>query len=428
MQSKSTLSKIKRSEGVPVLEESGTEVECEESKDANSPPKYSLGPLLGEGQYSKVYLGRQREFPLDVLAVKVILQSEDQKQNKKLESSITQEVTSLNTLNTPNANKGLLQIHDSSLSARMVQKEVTKGENLTGSKIMFVTLDFIKGLDLFTIIKLAGKLPVQIARYYFVQLIETLLDVDDKGICNRDIKADNILIDNKLNLRLLDWGYSSNCKTNGTDVIFDSCVGTPPYMAPEVLAQFPHRGPPVDIFSAGVLLFILVLGVPPFQKASSSDYFYKLYIYKKEEFWRRQWQAMWLRDRKRVGGWDREEMKAHAVWGSQLQDLVGRMVCEMPVDRISVGEVLGHVWVKGDVASQEELRDYMTNLFATHEAPFKQKSCIFDKEIYMSEGEGAEEIRRCSSLEKEKIDSKIHKERDKMEEEEVKCTNSQELL
>ena len=93
------------------------------------------------------------------------------------------------------------------------------------------------------------------------------------GVAHLDLKLENILISDKGILKLCDFGFSSFSK----DVFITKKLGTDAYMAPEVHEAFqtPFVGKTADIFSLGVLFFILAFGSPPFHVAQKSDIYFK---------------------------------------------------------------------------------------------------------------------------------------------------------
>merc|ERR1712176_1201164 len=98
-----------------------------------------------------------------------------------------------------------------------------------------------------------------------------------------DIKLENILVDYDLNLKLTDFGFSTYKNVDKLDTYH----GTKTYMAPEIKKGLVYNGKSTDIFSIGVVLFIMVRGVFPFLEAVKSDHYYSLILKGKyEEYWK----------------------------------------------------------------------------------------------------------------------------------------------
>jgi len=98
--------------------------------------------------------------------------------------------------------------------------------------------------------------------------------MNSKKVSHRDLKLENILVDRDLNLKIADFGYASFQKTEQ----LSSYRGTFTYMAPEIKEGKTYSGLKVDIFSAGVILFILIKGIFPFKEARKEEFFYNLLI------------------------------------------------------------------------------------------------------------------------------------------------------
>ena len=115
------------------------------------------------------------------------------------------------------------------------------------------------------------KLREEEGRKIFRQVVEGIKYCHSKSVVHRDIKLENLLLDDKKMVKIIDFGFSvcipSNKKLN-------NFCGTPTYMAPEIVSKKDYFGAPVDIWALGVLLFVLLTGLFPF-KASDEKELYK---------------------------------------------------------------------------------------------------------------------------------------------------------
>ena len=147
-------------------------------------------------------------------------------------------------------------------------------------KVWYLALELAQEGSLVDIITSFGPFKDKFALFYFSQLIQTLEFIHSQGWWHLDIKPDNILFNSEFNLKLTDFGFSSDVKYHWTK------KGTLSYIAPEIFSQDKYCGPVTDIFSAGIILFIMVSGHLPFCKPDSTDYRYGLIIDNKvEKFW-----------------------------------------------------------------------------------------------------------------------------------------------
>jgi serine/threonine protein kinase len=94
-----------------------------------------------------------------------------------------------------------------------------------------------------------------------------------KGVSHRDIKLENIIIDKKGVVKLIDFGF---CCSSTTDVLLKVFCGTPSYMAPEIVSKLEYYGPPTDIWACGVLLYAMLCGAFPFKGVTDKDLYRKI--------------------------------------------------------------------------------------------------------------------------------------------------------
>ena len=126
-----------------------------------------------------------------------------------------------------------------------------------------------------------------LARYFFVQILQAVSEVHSKQVVHRDIKLENLLLDQKYNLSLADFGFATSSLGKKGDSRLSTRLGTPGYMAPEVVAGEFYNGEKADLFSVGVCLFLLAGRRFPFMgDASPTDPMYSLIKQGKyKEFW-----------------------------------------------------------------------------------------------------------------------------------------------
>lgn len=108
------------------------------------------------------------------------------------------------------------------------------------------------------------------SRYYFKQLLSSIEYIHNESeIVHRDLKPENILLKGNYDLKIADFGLSARKEGKYGLGIHYSQVGTRQYQAPEVLEKRSYRGESVDVFSMGVILFIMVTGTLPFVKEAN---------------------------------------------------------------------------------------------------------------------------------------------------------------
>lgn len=104
------------------------------------------------------------------------------------------------------------------------------------------------------------------ARTYFGQMLNGLHHIHSRGYAHRDIKPENILLSDNHILKLADFGFSVLLAGRDGSGVLRTRLGTQGYMAPEIATK-KYDGRKVDIFAAGVILFIMYAGVPPFENS-----------------------------------------------------------------------------------------------------------------------------------------------------------------
>ena len=126
---------------------------------------------------------------------------------------------------------------------------------------IIIVLEYAGG-ELFNYIVANGRMPEHQARRFFQQLISGIEYSHRLKIVHRDLKPENVLLDDDLNVKIADFGLSNEIKDG--DFLKTSC-GSPNYAAPEVIRGGLYTGPEIDVWSAGVILYVMLCGRLPFE-------------------------------------------------------------------------------------------------------------------------------------------------------------------
>lgn len=140
-------------------------------------------------------------------------------------------------------------------------------EVLTSDTKLYIVMELVTGGELFDRIE-KGRVPEELARKYFQQLVDGVDFCHKKGVAHRDLKPENLLLDENGDIKITDFGFSSMKGMDvRTELLYTQC-GTPDYCAPEIIdsAQNGYNGSKVDAWSCGIILFALLTGRLPFQE------------------------------------------------------------------------------------------------------------------------------------------------------------------
>ena len=137
-------------------------------------------------------------------------------------------------------------------------------------KYLFLGLEFVRGGELFMYLREKGRLEINQAMFYAAQVASIFEYLHGRNIIYRDLKPENLLVDEKGYLKLTDFGFAKIVE----DRTYTLC-GTPEYLAPEMLLHKGH-GKPVDWWTLGVFLYEMVAGIDPFSDEDPMNIYQKI--------------------------------------------------------------------------------------------------------------------------------------------------------
>jgi serine/threonine protein kinase len=149
--------------------------------------------------------------------------------------------------------------------------------SITGSNNLYLVMEYVCGGDLYSLLQSLGALSEDVARLYAFQLAHALIYLHAHKIIHRDIKPDNVLINSDGRLKLTDFGLSyggfmNSRKPQGDEADAKGIIGTPDYIAPEVLLGKSHSFP-VDWWALGVMTYEFLIGEAPFHAQTKAAIF-----------------------------------------------------------------------------------------------------------------------------------------------------------
>ena len=291
-----------------------------EDDNDNIDKKYDIIDKKGSGATSVVFLVKDSTTK-KIYAAKVL---------KKQSKIFNDEIEILNALkNTENEENGENQ------ESRYILNLINNG---TGNVVrkgkvfkekQYIILEYASKGRLYDYIRQFNQgLKKEYAKVIFVKILRGVHYCHEKGICHRDLKLDNILLDENFNPKIADFGFATYGKGKLNDP-----KGTPGYIAPELYEKKKYDGYKADIFSLGVILFNLYTGKSPFNEFFKKDCPYQ-YIKNEdyENYWKKATGVL-------EGIKDLEDFE-------NFKDLFNKMISYRPKERPTIIDILKSEWIK----------------------------------------------------------------------------------
>ena len=300
--------------------------------------KYKLIDRIGNGGTCSVYKGHPLEDPSTQFAIKIF-----KEENKKF---FDKEISIHNMLEDINLflslkKSGIGYIHYQQYGSLFVNNN----EMEQCEKVYYEIEEIAENGELFKYVYELNKgFTEQICAKIFLNIVKSVNLLHKKDIIHGDIKPENILIGNDFNIKLIDFGFSEKVRKN--NYIINSSSGSDTYCSPEIRKAHiqGYDGIKSDIFSLGVLLFVIRAGKFPFNVSGYSDKRYRLIMSKNyEQYWK----------------WFEKDN-----FSDEFKDLINHLICYDPAERFSIDEILEHPWiVKNTNYSECEIKNKDSNEF-----------------------------------------------------------------
>ncbi|KAJ7750396.1 Pkinase-domain-containing protein [Mycena maculata] len=285
---------------------------------------YTLGKVIGEGAYGKVRMGTHRLTSMRV-AIKQI--------PKAMSASLTREIHHHRQLHHPHVTQ---------------MYEVIATE----SSIWIVT-ELCLGGELFDYLVEKGRLSEDETKIIFGQLCLAVAYLHDKGIVHRDLKLENVLLDERCRVKLGDFGFTREFERGA---FMETFCGTTGYASPEMLQGRKYLGPEVDIWSLGVILYCLLTGTLPFDDDDENIMRQKIIVGEFED-------PEWL--------------------SNESRDLIKNILQQDPTKRIPISQILAHPWFTGP-APVPVRTDTMDSYLSSTTSDASESNHLFTDDVYSS--------------------------------------------
>jgi len=213
----------------------------------------------------------------------------------------------------------------------------------TVKKVNALITEFAEEGDLFEYLNKYGPLCEETTRTYFHDLINALEFIHGKGLAHMSLKLENLWLTNKFSLKINNFSCAYFASSEGDLPNQLHLSKSLNYTSPELVSNQSGNGFHNDLFACGVILFTMVTGYPPFNKASLDDIYYKLII--KQQF---------------ATFWKQHERRGLSL-SPALKELLNNMLAFEPSQRLSISELKSNSWYLGEKKSYTEIKEEHDN-------------------------------------------------------------------
>jgi 5'-AMP-activated protein kinase catalytic alpha subunit len=264
----------------------------------NAVPGYIIGRKIGDGGFSNVHIGYWPARKLKV-AVKIV-------DKKRLIEDPNDETLLRREL------RAMRHLEGECSVIRLYASYETAG-------FFYLVIEYLEGGTVLEYVRKRKTLSKADAARFLGQTAEALRQCHQKQVIHRDVKLENLMLDENGNIKLIDFGLCAFFAPGQRLRVF---CGSPSYASPEIIAEREYEGPPVDVWSLGVCFFALLMGFLPFYNTrGKKDINEKIMEGRLGKF-------------------------SDHILRSSVKGLIEGMLAVNPADRLTLDEVLNHEWLR----------------------------------------------------------------------------------
>ncbi|KAG4097589.1 Pkinase-domain-containing protein [Neocallimastix lanati (nom. inval.)] len=277
--------------------------------------RYIILHTIGKGEFGKVKLAYDPQEDIEV-AIKFIKRSNITSAQKQ--AKLEREINILQNLDHPN----IVRLYD------VIETE----------KYIGIVMAYANGGELFEYISENQYLTEEESAKFFIQLLDGVQYLHSRHIVHRDLKLENLLLDQKGDIIITDFGFANNSRKNPSGLLSTSC-GSPCYAAPELVINDNYIGEAADIWSCGIILYAMLCGYLPFDDDPNNpdgenlDLLYKYIL--------------------------ESQLTFPDYVSEDAQELVCGMLIPDPEKRWPMEKVINHRWLRNSLYNKERMNESM---------------------------------------------------------------------